>query len=238
VPTAVDEEAQMLDPAHIEYLRSKISDKNSFPASYYDPSYIEPLNDKGTAQVSAADSDGLAISITSTINTLFGSQIMVPETGIIMNNEMDDFSIPGMNNTFGFRPSRANLIRAGKRPLSSVSTIIVEAPNGQVYFVTGAAGGSRIPTATVQSIWNVIDRNMSTYDALKELRVHDQLHPELTFLEIGYDEGTFEYLKSLGHNVTSVQLGISAVHAVRRLDDGSWEAAGEPRQKNSAGRVV
>lgn len=238
VPSTYHEEAQMLNITNIEEIRRKISDKKTFPASYYDPDYIEQLDDHGTAQISAADEDGLAISVTSTINTLFGSQIMVPETGIIINNEMDDFSIPTTKNSFGFLPSEANLIRPNKRPLSSVSTIIVESPNGQLYFVTGAAGGSRIPTATVQSIINVIDRNMSTYDALHELRVHDQIHPALTYLEVGFDAGTAQFLDTLGHNVTTVPLGISAVHAVRQLEDKSWEAVGEPRQRNSAGRTV
>lgn len=78
----------MLNLTHLEDIRSKIKDDRTFPPEYYNPDYIEILDDKGTAQVSAADATGLAISITSTINTLFGSKVMVPETGVIMNNEM------------------------------------------------------------------------------------------------------------------------------------------------------
>jgi gamma-glutamyltranspeptidase/glutathione hydrolase len=78
----------LLNPALIAKMRSKISDERTFPPEYYNPSYMEILTDSGTAHISAADESGLAVSITSTINTLFGSKVMVPETGIIMNNEM------------------------------------------------------------------------------------------------------------------------------------------------------
>jgi gamma-glutamyltranspeptidase/glutathione hydrolase len=104
--------------------------------------------------------------------------------------------------------------------------------------VTGAAGGSRIITATLQSIWNIIDRNMTMYDALAEPRLHDQLNPPTTALEKGFDRGGEESLRAKGHNITIVDLGFSAVHAVGWKVDGSWEAVGEPRQKNSGGAVV
>src|SRR5579871_4806897 len=84
----------------------------------------------GTSHIVAADENGMTISLTSTVNLLFGSRLMVPETGLIMNNEMNDFSIPGASNAFGYVPSPANYIRPGKRPLSSISPTIVEFPNG------------------------------------------------------------------------------------------------------------
>ena len=116
--------------------------------------------------------------MTSTINLSFGSRLMVPETGIIMNDEMNDFSITNSSNAFGFVPSPVNFIVPGKRPLSSISPTIVEfVGNGKLYFITGAAGGSRIITAVVQSIWNVLDRGMDSLDAVKEPRLHDQLEP-------------------------------------------------------------
>ena len=120
----------------------------------------------------------MAVSLTSTVNLLFGSQLMVPETGIIMNNEMNDFSIPNSTNAFGFIPSPANFIKPGKRPLSSISPLIVEyAKNGSLHVVVGAAGGSRIITATVQGIWNIIDRQMNSEQAIREPRFHEQLVP-------------------------------------------------------------
>jgi len=164
----------------------------------------------------------------------WGQRFVISKT----NQRRDDFSIPGRNNSFGFHPSKSNLIQPGKRPLSSVSTIIVERPDGKVYFVTGAAGGSRIPTATVQSILNVIDRNMTVKEALMDVRVHDQLLPTITAVEQGFDRQVGQQLRVLGHNVTEVMRGLSAVHAVRWNLDESWEAVGEPRQRDSGGKVV
>jgi gamma-glutamyltranspeptidase/glutathione hydrolase len=108
---------------------------------------------------------------------------MVPETGLLMNNEMNDFSIEGTRDAFGFEPCPANFIKPGKRPFSSSSPVIVEyLYNGTLYFVTGASGGSRIITATLQSLWNVLDRNLSLYEALAAPRFHDQLNPDVVGL--------------------------------------------------------
>ncbi|KAF2665876.1 gamma-glutamyltransferase [Microthyrium microscopicum] len=232
------EEHQMLNMTNLEIIRSKISDNQTYPPEFYNPDYIEALRSHGTSQISASDASGLAISLTSTVNTLFGSQVLTPDTGIIMNNEMDDFSIPGQNNTFGYKPSKANLIRPHKRPLSSITVIIVEKPDGSVYFVTGAAGGSRIPTATIQSILNVVDRNMTTSCSIKQPRLHTQVEPAVVALESGFDAGLEEYLKGLGHNVTVIARAPTSVHAIRSLPDGGFEAVGETRQMDSAGRVV
>ncbi len=129
----------------------------------------------GTSHIVTADASGMAISLTTTVNLLFGSQLVVPETGVIMNNEMNDFSIPGQTNAFGYAPSPANFIEPGKRPLSSISPTIVEyRENGTLYFVIGSAGGSRIITATIQNLWHVLDQNETVKESLAEPRLHDQ----------------------------------------------------------------
>ena len=123
-----------------------------------------------------ADASGMAISLTTTVNLLFGSQLVVPESGVIMNNEMNDFSIPNQSNTFGYEPSPANFVEPGKRPLSSISPTIVEyLKNGTLYLVVGSAGGSRIITATVQNLWHVLDQNETVKESLAEPRLHDQV---------------------------------------------------------------
>ena len=122
----------------------------------------------------------MAISVTTTVNLLFGSQLVVPETGVIMNNEMNDFSIPNQSNAFGYAPSPANFVQPGKRPLSSISPTIVEyLKNGTLYFVIGSAGGSRIITATIQNLWHVLDQNETVKESLAEPRLHDQARPLL-----------------------------------------------------------
>ena len=155
-----------------------------------------------------------------------------------MNNEMNDFSIPGSSDEFGYVPSPINFIRARKRPLSSITPIIVEHPNGTLYITIGAAGGSRIITSTVQAIINVLDHGMTLPEALRAPRIHDQLQPDETTVEVTMDKETVESLRERGHNITWVHLGVSAVQGVRMLGNGTFEAASEPRQLNSGGLAV
>ena len=226
---------QMLSNQTAADIRRKISDSRSFNVSYYDPNGIESLDTPGTSHIVTADASGMAITLTTTVNLLFGSNLIVPETGIIMNNEMNDFSVPGVSNAFGYIPSPANYIRPGKRPLSSISPTIVELPNGTLYYVIGAAGGSRIITSTIQNLINVLDRNLTAPEALAHPRMHDQLVPNTVQFEYTYDNKTTAFMKSLGHNVTWVAPGASAAQGIRRLSNGTFEAAGEPRQLNSGG---
>ncbi|KAI1372345.1 gamma-glutamyltranspeptidase [Hypoxylon crocopeplum] len=228
----------MLSDATAAEVRSKISDFRTQNVSWYDPAGLESLETPGTSHVVTADRSGMAISLTTTVNLLFGSQLIVPETGVIMNDEMNDFSIPGSSNAFGYIPSPANFVRPGKRPLSSISPTIVETPEGKLYFVIGSAGGSRIITATIQNIHHVLDQGMTTAEALAEPRLHDQLSPNQVSFEYAYDNSTVAFLKSLGHNVTWVAPGQSTAQGLRLLPNGTFEAAGEPRQRNSAGYAV
>ena len=181
----------------------------------------------------------MAITLTTTINLLFGSHLMVPETGIIMNNEMNDFSIPGSSNSFGYVPSPSNFIRPGKRPLSSITPVIVEhLASSALYYVIGAAGGSRILTATIQNLWHVLDQGLSVPQALNRSRFHDQLQPNQIQFEYSYDNATVAYLKARGHNVTWISLAQSSAQGLRRLTNGTFEAAGEPRQAASGGFAI
>lgn len=168
-------EDEMVSEAVAAEVRSKITDY-SHNVSYYNPAGLESLETPGTSQIVTADITGMAISLTTTVNLLFGSQVCVPETGVIMNDEMNDFSVPGQSNAFGYAPSPANYIMPGKRPLSSISTTIVEWANGTgFYFAIGAAGGSRIITSTIQNLWHVLDQGMTTAQALEQPRLHDQV---------------------------------------------------------------
>ncbi|UKZ69679.1 uncharacterized protein TrAtP1_010682 [Trichoderma atroviride] len=219
-------------------IRAKISDFRTQNVSYYDPKGLESLETPGTSHMVAADASGMAVSMTTTINLLFGSTVIVPETGVIMNDEMNDFSIPGLSNSFGYIPSPANYIRPGKRPLSSISPIIAETADGKLYLALGSAGGSRIITANIQNTIHVIDGNMTTAEALAQPRLHDQLVPDLATFEYAYDNQTVAFMKSLGHNVSWIAPGQSTAQAVRLLPNGTFEAAGEPRQVSSGGFAI
>lgn len=232
-------EQELLLPATGADIRSKISDTQTFNVSYYDPSGIQSLVTPGTSAIVTSDASGLSFSLTTTVNLLFGSNLIVPETGVIMNNEMNDFSIPGESNAFGYIPSKNNYVEPGKRPLSSISPVIVDfAANGSLYFVTSCAGGSRIITANLQDTIHVLAQNMSAPQALAEPRLHDQLVPNLVSFEWAYDNETVAYMKSLGVNVTWIAPGQSSAQAIRRLPNGTFEAAGEPRQLNSGGYAI
>ncbi|KAH7401822.1 gamma-glutamyltranspeptidase-like protein [Phaeosphaeria sp. MPI-PUGE-AT-0046c] len=238
----------MYSAATTSEVRSKISDSRTFNTSYYDPQGLESLETPGTSHIVTADASGMAITLTTTVNLLFGSKLVVPETGVIMNNEMNDFSIPGVSNAFGYIPSPANFVRPGKRPLSSISPVIVEhlAPSSSqsyptlnaFYIAIGAAGGSRIITATIQNLLHLLDGNMTTAQALAQPRIHDQLMPAQVSFEYAFDNKTTAFLKELGANVTWVAPGQSTAQGLRRLVNGTFEAAGEPRQKNSGGFVL
>ncbi|KAM0721925.1 hypothetical protein Q7P37_002850 [Cladosporium fusiforme] len=231
-------QAGMLSEETVSAVRAKLNDFHTQNVSAYDPDGFESLETPGTSAIVASDASGMAISLTTTINLLFGSHVMVPETGVIMNNEMNDFSIPGSSNAFGFIPSPANYIRPGKRPLSSISPSIVEHSDGKLYFVVASAGGSRIITAVIQNLWNVLDKNATAAEALAAPRLHDQLVPNQVTFEYAYDNATVAFLKERGHNVTWTAPGGSTAQSLRLLRNGTFEAAGEPRQLNSGGFAV
>ncbi|KAJ5147471.1 hypothetical protein N7526_000823 [Penicillium atrosanguineum] len=233
-----DYQKNMLKESTAAEIRSKISDTHTLDVSAYDPAGLESLDTPGTSHVTTADYTGMAVSLTSTINLHFGSKIMVPETGIIMNDEMNDFSIPNTSNEFGYIPSEANFIRPGKRPLSSITPAIVTRPDGSLLLITGTEGGSRIITTTVQNIIHVIDHGLSAAEALAQPRLHDQLVPNQATFEYDYDNSTVAFMESLGHNVTWVAPGQSGSQAIRVLPNGTFDAAAEPRLIDSAGYAV
>jgi gamma-glutamyltranspeptidase/glutathione hydrolase len=239
----IDEyQEQMISAKTAAEVRAKISDTKTFDVSYYDPKGLESLETPGTSHVVSADATGLAITLTTTVNLLFGSQVVVPETGLILNNEMNDFSIPGTTNAFGFIPSPANFIRPGKRPLSSIAPVIVERPNATtgadaLYIAVGAAGGSRIITATIQNLIHMLDGELSAPEALARPRIHDQLVPAQVRFEYSFDNATTAYFKELGANVTWAMAG-SVAAALRRLPNGTFEAAADPRLFYSGGFAV
>lgn len=162
---------------------------------------------------------------------------MVPQTGVIMNNEMNDFDIPSERNRFGLDSNKANFIEARKRPLSAISPIIAETSDNLLFSI-GCAGGIWITTANIQNAIHLLDGKMTTLEALSEPRLHAQLwQAKNVTIEGGYDDGIIDFLQSLGHGINRGPAQTSA-QGLRRLPDGSFEAAAEPRQCNSGAYVV
>ncbi|MEC7566951.1 MAG: gamma-glutamyltransferase [Planctomycetota bacterium] len=155
-----------------------------------------------TTHIAVADAEGYWVAITATVNTSFGSTVIVPGTGVILNNEMDDFAIaPGIPNAFGLVGSDANAVASLKRPLSSMSpTIILK--DGNPVMTVGAAGGPRIITNALLGTIRVLDLEMTPVEALAAKRFHHQWSPDRLYMEQGTDPELVQSLRAMGHRVT------------------------------------
>ena len=191
--------------------------------------------DHGTAHVSAVDGAGNAAAITTTINTSFGAGIAVPGTGIVLNDEMDDFALaPDVPNVYGLTGAAANAIAPGKRPQSSMSpTIVLDGRRPEL--VVGGSGGPTIISAVFQVVLGVTAGELSLRDAVEAPRIHDQALPVLA-VEAGIDPATRAVLERIGHRLTVIP-AIGAVSAVGLARDGTAVAAGDPRKDAGAART-
>lgn len=222
---------KLQDPAWAADMRKKISpDRTHGPEYYMD--VFDAVKDHGTTHVSVLDSEGMAVSATCTVNLEFGSKIMDPVTGIILNNEMDDFSIPGTPNQFSLPPSPSNYPEPGKRPVSSSTPVIFER-NGRVVMIAGGTGGSRIISSTLLALVNMIDLEKSPIEAVGSARFHHQLIPNVVIAEHKVEQSIVDGLTARGHHVHVMAPGLyySSVQAIKKdLITGKIIAAADPRK--------
>lgn len=211
-----DELRRMLSTKNADKLASKIDRNHTHRPDYY-TDVIQPINDRGTTHVSVIDADGMGVSSTCTVNLEFGAKLMDPVTGIILNNEMDDFSIPGHQNQFSLPPSPINFIKPGKRPMSS-STPAILLRNGQIQVIVGGTGGSRIISSTLSALVQMIDLGASAIEAVNAPRLHHQLIPNYLIAEHDVPEPIVRDLEGRGHTLHVLKEGyyFSSVQAIKR----------------------
>lgn len=197
-----------------EEVVSRISDVTTSEDPAWYGGQFSQVEDGGTAHMSILSPAGDAVSVTSTINTLYGSKYMSPSTGIILNNQMDDFSYPNIINAYGVRPSESNMVAPGKRPVSSMSPTILVDTDNRVTAVVGASGGTKIITAVAQVLYRLVYLGQTVKQAVDARRLHHQLLPMVVVYEDGVTQWMVDGLEKMGHKMNKISIGGSIVQAI------------------------
>ena len=228
-PDFTDVPKGLVSETYAKRLAKKINVKQAMVVTTFNtPDNAEKdLFDKHTTHISVADAHGNWVAMTTTLNTSFGSKVVIPGTGVLMNNQMDDFAAqPNVPNAYGLVGSEANSIQPKKRPLSSMSpTIIVR--NKQPVMAIGAAGGPMIITQVTQGIINSIGLQQSLYQSLASPRIHQQWKPDKVFFDKTLSIAQQEALAAKGHQLKQLRFEGSA-NAVSKTEKG-FDAVSEPR---------
>ena len=221
----------LMSKEYSTFLNKSISISSITPSKDILAGDPHPYESPDTTHFSVMDRYGNAVSNTYTLNFSYGSGIMIPGTGMLMNNEMDDFSSkPGTPNGYGLLGSEANSIEANKRPLSSMTPTIIFKDN-KPYLVLGSPGGSRIITTVLQVALNVMEHDMNVAQAVNSPRIHHQWLPEVLMIEKGFGPDTEKLLREKGYRLyPSSTMG--SVQAI--LKDGEYfYGAADPRRPGS-----
>ncbi len=200
--------------------RGLINSDSATPSAEIAPGVMPTPESPDTTHYSVADSAGNVVSNTYTLNFSFGSHITIPGTGILMNNEMDDFAArPGFPNAYGLVQGEKNAVAPGRRPLSSMTPTLVFR-NGEPWLATGSPGGSLIITAVMQTILNAMAFDMNIAEAAAAPRVHHQWMPDRVLIEPGISQDTLNILKGMGHNIESTRRTLGRTNSIQL--DGPW----------------
>lgn len=231
-------EGPLLDPQRLAGIARRIDRNRVAPHdSYGDRSLGKagdaPARGDGTSHLCVIDADGNAVALTTTVNGYFGSKLRTPETDVVLNNQIDDFSLaPGVPNMFGLVQSEFNLVAPGKRPLSSMSPTLV-LDGDRVVGCLGGSGGPRIISNTLQVLLNRFALGMDAVEAVNAPRLHHQWVPDELVLEAEISPDTVEALRRRGHTieVRPWRTSPSAVQAIFVDPSGVREAASDPRKR-------
>lgn len=237
-PEFVDVPRGLIDKAYAATLAKQIDPEHATLVEGHGepPGADEDLfGKKHTTHIAAVDSDGNWVAITATINTTFGSKIIVPGTGVVLNNEMDDFSAqPGKSNAFGLVGAENNAVAPGKRPLSSMSPTIV-LRDGAPVMTVGAAGGPKIISQAVLAIVRRLDFGESLADAVAAPRIHHQWRPDALVVEKTMPEEITKKLAAMGHTIETMSASAAgATQAIEVSEKGELVGVFEPRVPGKA----
>jgi gamma-glutamyltranspeptidase/glutathione hydrolase len=217
--------------AYADHLRQGIAPNRARAAADIRPGGPEPYESDQTTHFSIVDENGDAVANTYTLNLPYGCGLIADGTGILLNNELDDFAAkPGAANAFGLTGGDANAPGPNKRPLSSMSPTMV-LRDGQLQIVTGSPGGSRIITTVLQVILDIVDHGLNVAEAEDAPRVHDQWLPDELRIERGLSPDTIKLLEAMGHKVV-VRESMGSANTIQRKD-GMLLGASDPRQRGT-----
>lgn len=228
----------LTDTAYADRLRAHIDLSKASLSSYILPGTLLNPEPQNTTHYSVIDKDGNAVSVTYTLNFSFGSGYSVDGAGFLLNNEMDDFSAkPVAPNGYGLIGGEANKIEPRKRPLSSMTPLIVT-KDGKAVLVTGSPGGSTIITSVMQVVLNVLEWDMNLAEATHRPRIHHQWLPDIVSIEPGLSQDTLEKLIDMGHNFPTDETGMIATTTLGRVNsvgagDDIFFGASDPRGPKS-----
>jgi gamma-glutamyltranspeptidase/glutathione hydrolase len=212
-------------------LRPKILLDRARPASEVEPGALERYESDQTTHFSVVDEKGNAVSNTYTLNIPYGCGIVAEGTGVLLNNELDDFTAkPNAGNVYGLIGGEANIPAPAKRPLSSRSPTMVFKDN-QLELVTGAAGGSRIISIVLQIILDTIDHGLNVAEAEEAPRIHHQLYPDELRVERGLSNDTIRLLEAKGHKIV-VREPMGSAYTIARKG-GILTGASDPRHRGT-----
>ena len=219
---------RLLDKGYAEKIRGVIDPAKAGVSKDIKPG-VEPHEGSNTTHYSIVDKEGNAVAVTYTLNDWFGAKVTAAKTGVILNDEMDDFTAKiGVPNMYGLVQGEANAIAPGKRPLSSMSPTIMSR-DGKPVMVTGTPGGSRIITVVVHTILNVVDYGMNVQEAVDAPRFHQQWLPEATNVEVNaLSPDTRKILTDMGHKLGNPQ----PANHVAAILVGAPSLGGKPIGKN------
>lgn len=221
--------SRLIDKAYAERLRERIQPRAATPSERIAPGASLPGESTDTTHYTVADAAGNVVSNTYTLNFSFGAHIAVPGTGMLLNNEMADFSaLPGTKNAFGLVQGEANRIEGGKRPLSSMSPTLVFR-DGRPWLATGSPGGSVIITTILQTLLNAMDFDMNIASAAAAPRLHHQWLPDIVRAEDGISPDTIDLLEAMGHTVEASPRTLGRTQSIM-LENGWLYGATDTRR--------